>query len=170
MKAMLRWSFVVAALLGACGGKKDPPPADAAAAITAPKAAIVAVDAGVGDSAGPPPTVGSLTKVLAVTLRGRVGCARRADGHVRCWGRERDGKVAPIAAAPVELPGVVNAVAVDISPKGALYVVTADGRVLHSFDELPSIGALEETPHEGEVIDVQLLEDVPYLLTRVGDA
>ncbi len=171
---MLRWSVVVAAAIGAigaCGGKKDPPPADAAATVaSAPvlDAAAVPADTMVGDTAAA--SADATSKVLAVTLRGRVGCARRADGRVRCWGRQRDGKVAPIAASPVELPGVITAVAVDISPMGALYVVTADGGVLRSFAELTALGALEELPHDGEVIDVHVVADVPYLLTRAGDA
>ncbi len=158
---MVRWSLVVAVLLGACSGKQDRPPADAP----------VARDATVADIAGPPSApAGATSKVLAVTVRGRVGCARRADGHVRCWGRQHDGKAVPVAAAPVELPGLLDAVAVAVSTEGALYVVTADGRVLRTSAELTAVGTLEEMPHDGEVIDVHVLDDVPYLLTRAGDA
>ena len=181
-----RW-LVVALLASACGGKKDKAPADAAArpadaAATTTDASAPAndsaagdvtaasspTDGSVGDVAAPAPT-GVTSKVLQVVVRGTMGCARRADGKVRCWGRQRDGKTAPIAAAPVELPNVTTAVSVDISPTGAIYVVTSDGHVLSTFDELTKLGPLAEVPVSGEAIEVRFFGTEPFVLMRTGD-
>jgi hypothetical protein len=193
-----RW-LVVALLASACGGKKAKPapdaaarPADPAGTIDAPTTdggeatadadgagAIPAGDGAATDSAAndgavaevaitPPVATGVTSKVLQVVVRATVGCARRADGKVRCWGRQRDGKTAPIAAAPVELPNV-TAVSVDISPTGAIYVVTTDGRVLSTFDELTKLGPLDDVPVSGEAIEVRFFGTEPFVLMRSGD-
>ncbi len=171
-----RWLAVVA-LLGACGGKKDRPAGDTSGRPDDAAVTIVMADAALGDAARAPadvaPTSASpdvTSKVLQVAVRGRVACARRTDGRVRCWGRQWDGTAAPVAAAPVELPGITNAVGLDITPKGVLYVVTSDGHVRRSFAELTKLAPLEDLELEGEAIDVRALDDVPYVLTRAGDA
>lgn len=173
-----RW-IAMAALLAACGGKKERPagdasarPADAAATIVLTDAARAPDDAGAApaDAAPASASPGVSSKVLQVAVRGRVACARRADGRVRCWGRQWDGTAAAVAAAPVELPGITNAVGLDITPKGVLFVVTSDGHVRRSFDEFTKLGPLEDLEVEGEAIDVRVLDDVPYVLTRAGDA
>lgn len=162
----------------ACGGKKDKPAADAGGVVNpAPRdgtpaidAATVPDDAVLGDGAGPPAAPTSVTsKVLQVVVRETAACARRADGRVRCWGRQRDGKTTPIAAAPVELPNITTAVSVDISPTGAIYVVTSDGRVLSTFDELTKLGPLDEVPVTGEAIEVRMFGTEPFVLMRTGD-
>ncbi len=170
---MYRKWLLVALLASACGGKKDKPPADAAprpADAAAIDGAPTASDGAVGDISGSPPAAtGGTSKVLQVVVRGTVGCARRADGKVRCWGRQRDGKTARIAAAPVELPNVTTAVSVDISPTGGIYVVTAEGRVLSTFAELTELGQLDEVPISGEAIEVRLFGAEPFVLMRTGD-
>ncbi len=167
-----RW-LAVALVACACGGKKDKPAADGAPTPADPARDVDAAavgDATVGDVAGPPPAPsGATTKVLQVVVRGTAACARRADGRVRCWGRQRDGKSAPIAAAPVELPNVTSAVSVDISPTGAIYVVTSDGHVLSTFDELTKLGPLDEVAVSGEAIEVRLFGTEPFVLMRSGD-
>ncbi|MBA3464962.1 MAG: hypothetical protein H0T46_33820 [Deltaproteobacteria bacterium] len=80
---------------------------------------------------------------------------------MRCWGRG--------AAAPVELPEIVNAVGLDVAESGAIYVVTADGRVLRSGSELMKLGPLEVVPEDGEAIDVSVLGDTPLVLMRGGE-
>lgn len=173
---MSRSVLVVALLACACGSKKEkapadapPRPADARAIDAGAQADGAPGDGAVGDVAGPPPApAGATSKVLQVVVRGTMGCARRADGKVRCWGRQRDGKTAPIAATPVELPNV-TAVSVDISPTGAIYVVTSDGRVLSTFDELTKLGPLDEVPVTGEAIEVRFFGTEPFVLMRTGD-
>ncbi|MEO7096300.1 MAG: hypothetical protein ABI175_23780, partial [Polyangiales bacterium] len=177
---MYRWGLVAALFASACGGKKDKPAADAAPVVSTPARdaaatsaradAVAASDGAVGDVAGPPPApTGVTSKVLQVVVRGTVGCARRADGRVRCWGRQRDGKTAPIATAPVELPNVTTAVSVDISPSGAIYVVTSDGHALSTFAELTKLGPLDETSVSGEAVEVRLFGTEPLVLMRSGD-
>ena len=166
-----RW-LAVTLLVAACGGRKDKAPADAAVRPAEARAfdATATPDGSVDDGAGPPPAqAGATSKVLQVVVRGTMGCARRADGKVRCWGRQRDGKTAPIAAAPVELPNVTSAVSVDISPTGAIYVVTSDGHVLRTFDELATLGPLDEVPVSGEAIEVRFFGTEPFVLMRSGD-
>ena len=80
---------------------------------------------------------------------------------MRCWGRG--------AAAPVELPEVTNAVGLDVAASGAIYVVTADGRVLRASGDLMKLGPLESVPEDGEAIDVSVLGDTPLVLMRGGE-
>jgi hypothetical protein len=94
-------------------------------------------------------------------MRGATTCVRRADGRVRCWGRG--------AAAPVELAEITDAVGLDVAESGAIFVVTADGRVLRSDGELTKLGSLEVVPEEGEAIDVSVLGDTPLVLMRGGE-
>jgi hypothetical protein len=169
---MSRWALVVVACAAACGkrareapGDAPPRPIDATPRDAARPADAPSVDATAATTTPP----GPLVKALQIAVRGRVACARLADGRVRCWGRTWDGTSAPIAAAPVELPNVTNAVAVEITPKGALYVVTSDGRVLRTSSELTRVTPLEEVPQTTEAIDVRVLDEAPFVLARSGN-
>lgn len=169
---MNRCSVVACLLVAACGKgeKASPPPpplaidarvADAAVVIDAPVKPIS--DAGSGA-----PTA-SAAKILEVVIADRVACARRTDGHVRCWGSPWDGRGLPVVAAPVELAGMTTAVAIDLGEDQTLYVVTDDGGVRRRKLDLRGTTELAELEGIDDVVDVRAYLTVPVVLTRTGN-
>jgi hypothetical protein len=155
-------SVVVCLLVAACG-KSEKAPAPKLLDAQPADAAVVVVDAA---AKLPDPTT---AKILEVVIADRVGCARRSDGRVRCWGSPWDGRGLPVVASPVELAGLTTAVAIDLGADQTLYVVTEDGGVrrgtldLRGTTELASLDGIED------VVDVRAYLSVPVVLMRNGN-
>ena len=161
--------LVLAVVALGCKGKQafpdaaSPPARDAA--VHRDAVAPPAIDA----AAAPTEEPATTSKVLQIVIDRRVACARRADGRVRCWGKQWDGTDRPVSAVPVEIPHVTNAIAI-AATLGPLTIVTADGRILQLSDDLhdPKIVTAIDVVHEP--IDVAVLhDDAGFALTRSGD-
>jgi len=172
---MLRWSLVACALVTACGKSAKPTHGDARIADASPPADAPVKpppsDAGgdAGTTGAPTPPTAGAEKVLQVVVADRVACARRTDGRVRCWGSPWDGRGLPVVAAPVEIPELTTAVAIELGADQTLYVVTGDGSVRRGALDLR--GSTELAVLEGidDVVDVRAHGKVPVVLTRSGN-
>ena len=179
---MARAPLIVALCLLGCSRSSNEPGKGSGSGGGSASAAVVGDDGGPGvdgadgadgaDGGGPtgatteraPPT-----KVLQVAVVGRVGCARRADGRVRCWGRQWDGARAPTQAAPVEVPALDDAVAIDHALAGTLYVVTGDGTLRRGALELSKPVSLTAVADVADAIDVRAVGADALVLTRTGN-
>lgn len=168
---MWRYLLVLGGVTAACGKSEPPAPA--------PGSATVASDATRADAPAPPDAApvdaGSTSapaasaKVLQIVSRGRVACGRRADGRVRCWGKQGDGKRTLPPTTPIEIPELIDAVALDFSVTGVLYVVTSEGTLLRGTLEPLDGKPLERVDGIAEPIDVRVLGQDALVLTRTGD-
>ena len=166
--------LVLAVVSLGCKGKPasshdaSPPPRDAALR-NAPRPRDAAAPPAADAATAPTEEPASASKVLQIVLDRRVACARRADGRVRCWGKQRDGTDRPVSAVPVEIPHLTNAIAI-AATLGPLTIVTADGRILQLSDDLHDPKIVTTLDVVAEPIDVAVLHDeMGFALTRSGD-
>ncbi|MBA3458209.1 MAG: hypothetical protein H0T42_34325 [Deltaproteobacteria bacterium] len=167
------WFLVVSVLVAGCG-KSAKPSHDANAAPPATAIAARSLDASVVIDAAVKATtdagaVATRSKVLEVVVSGRVACARRADGRVRCWGSPWDGRGLPVVAAAVEISDLTTAVAIDLGSDQTLSVVTDGGGVRRGKLDLRGTTTLAELDGIEDVVAVRAYGDVPVVLTRTGN-